>query len=135
MEFVFFAISDAVDVELDAGAIPAGGKAIRTTGQDAVVTAGAGSDGSFDLSVAVAADSAVGRQAPAARIDEVPGAVEGGSPGVGAMRLKQPDDAGCVTEAPESFAVDGGVEVLGEGQDARGRVAVQVAGRRRGAGC
>ena len=58
------------------------------------------------------------------------------SPDVGAMRLKQLDEAGCVTESPESLADHGGVEVpIGEGQDAHGPVAAQVAGRRRGAGC
>ncbi|MET3948770.1 hypothetical protein ABIB49_003495 [Arthrobacter sp. UYCu512] len=60
MEFVFGAASDAVDVELNAGAFPAGRQRVDAAGQDAFVAAGAGAAGSFGLLVAVAADSAVG---------------------------------------------------------------------------
>jgi hypothetical protein len=60
VEFVFFAACDAVDVEADAGAFPAGRQGADATGQDPFVAAGAGAAGSFGLLVAVAADSAVG---------------------------------------------------------------------------
>ncbi|WP_457967283.1 hypothetical protein M1E17_10675 [Arthrobacter sp. D1-29] len=59
MQFLFVAASDAVDVESDAGAFPAGRKRVDAAGQDSLVAAGAGASGSFGLLVAVAADGGV----------------------------------------------------------------------------
>jgi hypothetical protein len=61
VEFGFVAAADAVDVELAAAAVPAGGAVIDEAGHHASMAAGADPGRSFSGLVAVSADGSVGQ--------------------------------------------------------------------------